>query len=112
MLYRSHKAKIMLYLQVIPCTEAKESLDLINEKLKPHKIVMALKICEYIISFNQYLSHNLLYVNVRKLLDQGVTLSNFPTLKLLIRNSKFNLENLSGTYGIFTAKVTNYFICF
>ena len=31
MLYRSHKAKIMLYLQVIPCTEVKGSLDLINE---------------------------------------------------------------------------------
>ena len=55
MLYRSHKAKIMLYLQVIPCTKAKESLDLVNEKLKPHKTVMVLKICEYIISFNQYL---------------------------------------------------------
>ena len=37
MLYRSHKAKIMLYLQVIPCTEVKESLVLINKKLKPHK---------------------------------------------------------------------------
>ena len=54
MLYRSHKAKIMLYLQVIPCTEAKESLDLINKKLRPHKTAMVLKICEYIISFNQY----------------------------------------------------------
>ena len=53
MLYRSHKAKIILYLQVIPCTEAKESLDLIKEKLKPHKTTTVLKICEYIISSNQ-----------------------------------------------------------
>ena len=54
MLYRSHKAKIMLYMQVIPCTEAKESVDLINKKLKTNKTTMVLKICEYIISFNQH----------------------------------------------------------
>ena len=55
MLYRSHKAKIMLYIQVIPCTEAKESLDIINKKLKTNKTAVVLKICEYIISFNQHL---------------------------------------------------------
>ena len=55
MLYRSHKAKIMLYMQVITCTEGKESLDLINKKLKTNKAAMVLKICGYIISFNQYL---------------------------------------------------------
>ena len=55
MLYRSHKGRIILYMQVIPCTEGKESLDLINKKLKTNKTAMVLKICEYIMSFNQHL---------------------------------------------------------
>ena len=54
MLYHSHKAKIMLYMQVTLCTEGKESLDLINEKLKTNKTAMVLKICEYIMSFNHH----------------------------------------------------------
>ena len=55
MLYRIHKAKIMLYLQVIPCTVGQRKFGSNKKKSKPHKTAIVLKICEYIISFNQYL---------------------------------------------------------
>ena len=45
----------MLYLQVIPCTVGQRKFGSNKKKSKPHKTAIVLKICEYIISFNQYL---------------------------------------------------------
>ena len=44
----------MLYLQVITCTEDKNSFDLNIETLQPHKRATFLNTCKCNISFNQW----------------------------------------------------------